>query len=72
MWEKNNKINLWKRFVKTKAENDKMRNQETTEIRSKAKNYLSNLREFILKNKELGNLAMSNEENKKISSQNKY
>lgn len=48
---KNNKINLWKRFIKTKAENDKMRNQETTKIRSKAKNYLSNLREIIKKKK---------------------
>lgn len=69
---KNNKINLWKRFIKTKAKNDKMRNQETTEIRSKAKNYLSNLRE-IIKNKKKETRKSSHEKwrKQKISSKNK-
>lgn len=50
MWENYNKINLWKRLIKTKAEIDKMGNQAITEVRSKAKNYLSNLRESSKRN----------------------
>lgn len=58
MQEKNNNINLWKRLIKAKAETDKIPNQAIIELKIRARNYLSEVRESKKRNEELGNLPM--------------